>query len=68
MKDFALTLGLAAVTVAPFALLAGVAVGGMYLVQKMKEKKGVKVAGDFGDEGEWDFLDDTELDYWDAYA
>jgi len=66
MKELGLSLGLAAVTVAPFAILAGLAAGGMYAYKKLKEK-GTKVAGDFG-EGEWDFLDDTEVDYWDAYA
>lgn len=67
MKDFGLALALGAVTMAPFALVSGLAVGGMFLYKKLKEK-GSAHAGDFGDEGQWAFLDDTEVDYWDAFG
>lgn len=67
MKELGLAIGLAAVTVAPFAILAGLAAGGVYAYKKLKEK-GSGVAGDIGQEGTWDFLSDTEVDYWETFA
>lgn len=56
MKDLATAIGLAAVVVAPFAILGGAVAGGMFLYHKLRGKpteRVARIAGDLGVEGEW---------------
>lgn len=67
LKDLGLAIGLGGIVVAPIAILSGIAVGGVWAYKKLKEKDS-GVAGEIGQEGTWDFLSETEVDYWETFA
>jgi len=63
IKDLGLAIGMGAIVLAPFVVLSGAVVGGVFLYHKLRGKpteRIARIAGDLGVEGEWESEDTTE--------
>jgi len=67
VKDLGLAIGMGVITLLPFAALSGVAIGGVYLYKKLKEKpdRVARIAGEVGVEAEWPNLHAFEVEFYD---
>jgi hypothetical protein len=65
VKDLGLAIGMGAITLLPFAVLSGLAIGGMYAFKKLKEKpdRVARISGEVGVEAEWPNLQDFEVEF-----